>query len=444
MVTFHLLGSQDGDMHGPTSIGALLRRLREETGRSQSEQADDLSVRAGRAVTRNEVSRWESEKRLVTPYWQQHYASGFGIPVEVLARAVAATKAQRRLARRAEDSSGGDSVERREFMGTLAGLAAASLPGFLSPRSGGRAAVDPEVIDHFVSLRDALVSADSLLGPGDLVRSAGEQVGNIAKLYERIESGSRGRLFEIGALFAEFCGWLADDLGNFDAGKGWSSRALEWAHSSGNPNIAAYVLMRMSQQAQFLGERARAITLAQASIRYEAWVSSPQVRAAIHQQAAHASALDGNEHAAMTYIDRAEALSEATAPALDPYSLASYCTSSYVSVQRAAVYGTLGNHERALAEYDHVMSQWPRSFHRERGLHLARRTAVAARAGLPEAALESGVEALRIAQDTQSHRTVRELATSAKIMQSWKAHPSVDEFIRAVRNEGDPNGHAER
>ncbi|GAA1265750.1 hypothetical protein GCM10009634_06340 [Saccharothrix xinjiangensis] len=187
----------------------------------------------------------------------------------------------------------------------------------------------------------------------------------------------------------------------------------------------------MSQQAQFLGERARAVTLAQASIRYEAKVSSPQVRAAIHQQAAHASALDGHEHTAMTYIDRAQALSEATTSTLDPYSLASYCTPGYVSVQRAAVYGTLGDHQRALAEYDHVMSQWPRSFHRERGLHLARRTAVAARAGLPEAALESGVEALRIARDTRSHRTVRELATSAKIMRSWTAPASGSPARRA-------------
>ncbi|MFC5054413.1 helix-turn-helix transcriptional regulator [Saccharothrix xinjiangensis] len=188
MVTFHLFTSQDGDMRGPTSIGALLRHLREETGRSQSEQADDLSVRAGRAVTRNEVSRWESEKRLVTPCWQQHCESSFGIPVEVLARAVAVAKARRRLAKRAEDSSGGDSVERREFMGALAGLAASSLPGFPSSRSISRASVDPEIIDHFVSLRDALVSADSLLGPGDLVRSAGEQVGDPAAPPSRLTS----------------------------------------------------------------------------------------------------------------------------------------------------------------------------------------------------------------------------------------------------------------
>ncbi|MBB5806982.1 transcriptional regulator with XRE-family HTH domain [Saccharothrix ecbatanensis] len=433
-------------MHEPMSIGELLRRLRADAGRSQSEQADALSERAGRAVTRNEVSRWETEKRMLTPYWQQHHADSFGIPVAIVKRAVATAKAKRRLERQVASPEGG-SVERREFIGAIAGLAV-SLPGIgldLPSLDGpGRGAVDPQVIDHFIRLRDALVSADSLLGPGNLVRSAREQVGNIAKLYERIESSSRGRLFEVGALFAEFSGWLADDLGNFEAGRAWSSKALEWSHSSGNPDIAAFILMRMSQQAQFLGERAPAVTLAQASVRYDGQVVSSHVRAAIHQQAAHASALDGQERAALDYMDRAQALADAAQPTDDPYMLGSYCTSSYVAVQRAAMFSTLGNDRRALDEYDHVMQQWPRSFHRERGLHLARRTMAAARAGLPEAALESGTEALKIARETQSHRTVRELTTSTRLMLRWQALPGVVEFIRAVTSEGDSGGSAQR
>ncbi|MEV0681925.1 hypothetical protein AB0I60_35930 [Actinosynnema sp. NPDC050436] len=336
-------------------------------------------------------------------------------------------------------------MQRRRFIGAIAGLAV-SLPGtgLDLPAPTGRGAVDPQVIDHFIRLRDALVSADSLLGPGDLVRSASEQVGAIAELYERIELRSRGRLFEVGALFAEFSGWLADDLGDFGTGRAWSSKALEWAHSSGNPDIAAFVLMRMSQQAQFLGERAPAVALAQAAVRYEGQVAGSHVRAAVHQQAAHAAALDGQERAALDCMDRAQALADAAQPTDDPYVLGSYCTSSYVAVQRAAVFSTLGDHRRALDEYDHVMQQWPRSFHRERGLHLARRTVVAARAGLPEAALESGTEALKIARDTQSRRTVRELKTSVGLMLRWRALPSVDEFIRAVTSEGGSGGSAQR
>jgi tetratricopeptide (TPR) repeat protein len=88
---------------GEETIGSLLRALRQQAGRSQSEQADLLSDLAGRAVTRNEVSRWETERRLLTPFWQAHYAASFHIPVTVVRQAVAATKAQRRRRQRKED-----------------------------------------------------------------------------------------------------------------------------------------------------------------------------------------------------------------------------------------------------------------------------------------------------------------------------------------------------
>lgn len=77
-------------------IGALLRRLRVEAGRSQDDQAAVLSDLSGRAVTRNEVSRWEHERRLLTPYWQEHVALSFGIPRSELRRAVGAARIRRR------------------------------------------------------------------------------------------------------------------------------------------------------------------------------------------------------------------------------------------------------------------------------------------------------------------------------------------------------------
>src|SRR5262245_46128044 len=95
---------------GDQPIGSLLRALRLQASRSQSEQAAVLSDVAGRSVTRNEVSRWETERRLLTPFWQGHYAASFHVPVDVLQRAVATTKAQRRHGRGENDP-----VQRRGF-----------------------------------------------------------------------------------------------------------------------------------------------------------------------------------------------------------------------------------------------------------------------------------------------------------------------------------------
>jgi transcriptional regulator with XRE-family HTH domain len=83
------------------SIGPMLQRLREEAGRSQSDQAFVLSDISGRPVTRNDVSRWENEGRLVSRAWQRAYAQSFSIPEVELERAVVFA----RSARRKQDSS---------------------------------------------------------------------------------------------------------------------------------------------------------------------------------------------------------------------------------------------------------------------------------------------------------------------------------------------------
>ena len=81
------------------SIGPLLRELRRGTGRSQAQQADILAQLSGRPVTRNEVSRWESQARLPTPHWQRHIAASFDIDTTELTLAVATSRIQRRSGR---------------------------------------------------------------------------------------------------------------------------------------------------------------------------------------------------------------------------------------------------------------------------------------------------------------------------------------------------------
>ncbi|HWD06725.1 MAG TPA: helix-turn-helix transcriptional regulator [Amycolatopsis sp.] len=98
-------------------VGALLRTERKRAGRSQADQADALSAMAGRPVTRNEVSRWESERRLPTPFWQRHIAASFGIGEQDIRRAVTTTRTEQRKAR------AGEVVQRREFIGAMAVLA---------------------------------------------------------------------------------------------------------------------------------------------------------------------------------------------------------------------------------------------------------------------------------------------------------------------------------
>jgi transcriptional regulator with XRE-family HTH domain len=96
------------------TIGPTLKRLREQAGRSQAEQAECLSAVSGRPVTRNEVSRWENEHRLLTPYWQRHYAATFDVTEASLRQAVRAAKQRRKEP--VAVVGDGDDVFRRQFL----------------------------------------------------------------------------------------------------------------------------------------------------------------------------------------------------------------------------------------------------------------------------------------------------------------------------------------
>jgi transcriptional regulator with XRE-family HTH domain len=86
-------GSGTGE---PESIGAMLQRLRESAGRSQSDQAFILSDISGRPVTRNDISRWENEGRLIGQIWQSAFAESFGVSENQLRRAVVHARSERR------------------------------------------------------------------------------------------------------------------------------------------------------------------------------------------------------------------------------------------------------------------------------------------------------------------------------------------------------------
>jgi transcriptional regulator with XRE-family HTH domain len=71
-------------------IGALIRQARQEAGKSQAALAEQLRDRSGNSsVTREYVSRWESGKRVPTPFWRQHIALALSLSRDQIDRACA-------------------------------------------------------------------------------------------------------------------------------------------------------------------------------------------------------------------------------------------------------------------------------------------------------------------------------------------------------------------
>jgi transcriptional regulator with XRE-family HTH domain len=118
------VGEGNGSRARAVMLGALIRELRESLGWSQSRLAAELCKVANHAtVTRENISRWETGKRVPGAWWLRHLATVLQVPLEVLEQA---------------------GVDRRHFITTVAGGGIAPLVasdliehGFVAALDGG-------------------------------------------------------------------------------------------------------------------------------------------------------------------------------------------------------------------------------------------------------------------------------------------------------------------
>ena len=288
--------------------------------------------------------------------------------------------------------------------------------------------VDPEIVDRLLDLRAALVRTDSLLGPRRLLVTVSEQIALIEDHLAVAAANARAELLAVGALYAEFAGWLFDDAGHLAEGAAWSDRALGWAHAAGRVDLVAYVLMRKAQQAMLVRQGGMVVSLAQAARRVGSRAPD-RVLASAAQQEAHGHALAGDERAATVALMRAYDL-VADAPAADDrIGLAAHCDVGYLHAQRGSCMVRLGRSRAAVEAFDEALSCWPSDYRRERGLYLARKSCALVGAGEPCEAAATGRQALDVVRSTGSARTLDELReVDAALARVRTADAEVDAF----------------
>jgi transcriptional regulator with XRE-family HTH domain len=178
-----------------SSIGANIRRLREQRGWSQARLAREVCRTAqvqGEPVGRQEISRWETGKRKPRE-WLPFLAAALAVPVEALREPQ--TPAEPPLPTLADFLPEGDPLRP------------------LQARSGRR--VGMAQVSDLQQRVHGLRLADDVLAGGDLIRPALRELRSAVKLYrEGTHSSEVGRelLRQIGEL-AQIAGWIASDAG---------------------------------------------------------------------------------------------------------------------------------------------------------------------------------------------------------------------------------------
>jgi tetratricopeptide (TPR) repeat protein len=253
-----------------------------------------------------------------------------------------------------------------------------------------------------------LVKTDNLLGPRFALAGVLNQITVVEALRSVLRDEQRLEVVRLGAQYAESAAWLYEDAGNMGQARYWTSRAMEWAYEGDDERMLAWTIFRRSQQAAATPDAAQVVGLAQAARRNEKQLATP-TRAAIRVQEAYGHALDGDEQASQRLLDEAHtwAASDTVGDAHEGHG--SYCTPSYIEIQRASCWLTTGKPKKAIAPYEEGLRTLPAVYQRNRAAALSRLAVAYVADGQLEQAASTAHAALPVARTAGSRRIVEEI-----------------------------------
>jgi transcriptional regulator with XRE-family HTH domain len=288
---------------------------------------------------------------------------------------------------------------------------------FGTPNGNGPIAAD--AVSQLLVLRRIVNDAHNWRGTGALMPAVRNMYDFIDVLRRNARGDVRRRLLGTGAMYAEFYGWLHEEIGDLRGAGVWTSRALEQGQAADDRDVVAYCYVRMSQLAEVDGDDDRVIGLARAAQRETGL--SPIVRAMAVRQEARGLARAGQD-ACMPRFDLAQSLVlSAERPQSDEYSIGYCFTELHVSMQRAASMVDLADHRRAIHAYTDLMPRWGAICQWEQGVHTAKLAYAHAANGDVDQAVGFGFAALDLARATGSQLIVNELDK----LDPWHGTPAV-------------------
>lgn len=226
-------------------IGALLRFIREDAGRTRDEQAKLVQqAQNGRWFDWENIKRWETEKRLPVPDWHETIARAYGLSVTQVLRAVAASRQHRRSQRREKED-----VERRRFFGVAAVAASATaLPGIAQAREGIDGALTGAGASDLAYLESAFERHRGGYhgrAPDDVLSEMQADLDLLGQVLNQPHpAGARADLARTAAGIAGLVAVVQHDRGDKKDAFRWFATAEKAARESGDRKMTAWVLAR--------------------------------------------------------------------------------------------------------------------------------------------------------------------------------------------------------
>jgi transcriptional regulator with XRE-family HTH domain len=281
-----------------------------------------------------------------------------------------------------------------------------------------------EILMHLREQWHSLVRTDNLLGPRFALAGVLSQLSIVDELLPVVRGDRRLDLVRLGAQYAESAAWLYEGAGNLVQGRYWTGQAMDWAYEAGDSTMLAWTMFRRSQQAAVTQDAAQVIGLALAARREEAQLASP-MRAAIRVQEAYGHALDGNARVSQQLLDEAHTWASADNTGDARGGHGSYCTPSYIELQRAHCCLTFGEPRKSIQIYEQALPTLPVVYQRDRATALSRLAAAYLADGQPDRAAITACAALPVSRGTGSDRVVMDIKGLGAKLAPHRSMPAV-------------------
>ncbi len=303
------------------------------------------------------------------------------------------------------------------------------------------AAEGPVVLSSLGLILESNIQAHARIGPAYLIPAVQSQLPVIEQICRMTRRSDHEQALRLGSQFAEFCGWLFHDAGDFESAMYWTDRALEYAAELDDRRVISYVLMRKSNIATDAGQAGHGLGLANAALN-QGQLLTPRLRAVALRQRANAHALLAQA------ADFARDTDDALVQALDGVSQeevdhAPYCTPSYVEMEAGACWLKLGAAPAAIPVFEDSRAQWTAPDQvRDLALCLARLATAYAKIGEPESACAVAKEVITIADGLGSARLLSQIADLRSSLASWRKSSDVADLLYRLESFRDPGAQA--